>query len=601
MRITIGVACFTAAVHALPASTTTLFESLRQVPYGWTSVGKPADDALLDFRIALTARDPGVFERTLYEVSDPSHERYGQHLKRDELRELLRPSKDASLAVRSWLESNGVDAKHISERGEWLNFRTTVANAEELMDTKFHTYHNRHGKINKVRTLRYSVPSELHKHIDMIQPTTRFAQIKPEGSQVLDFEIIGDAFAAGAPLNLTNVVCNNTITPQCLRDLYNVPVNNGLKNSSAGFGAFNNFLEEYPRYADLALFEIAAAPYALNESFTWTSVNGGQLDQTSTSDSVEANLDAQYIISMGYPVPMNAYSTAGRAPLVPDLDQPDASMSANEPYLDFLDYILDQDDADLPHTLSTSYGEDEQSVPLSYRLKVCQLFGQLGARGVSVIFSSGDTGVGSACQTNDGKNTTRFLPTFPAACPYVTSVGGTHYVKPESAISFSSGGFSDTWPTPDYQKSAVGDYLQQLGDRWQGLYNSSGRGIPDVAAQSSNFVVIDKGLATLVGGTSASSPTFAGIVSVLNGLRVQAGQPGLGFLNPWIYSEGYKALNDITHGGSTGCTGKDIYSGLPAPKVPYASWNATVGWDPVTGWGTPDFLKLKALALGGYA
>ena len=47
--------------------------------------------------------------------------------------------------------------------------------------------------------------------------------------------------------------------------------------------------------------------------------------------------------------------------------------------------------------------------------QTCSLFAQLGARGVSVLFSSGDTGVGSACQTNDGKNTTRFLPTFPGA------------------------------------------------------------------------------------------------------------------------------------------------------------------------------------------
>ena len=55
----------------------------------------------------------------------------------------------------------------------------------------------------------------------------------------------------------------------------------------------------------------------------------------------------------------------------------------------------------------------------------CSMFAQLGARGVSVLFSSGDTGVGSACETNDGKNATRFLPIFPAACPFVTSVGGT--------------------------------------------------------------------------------------------------------------------------------------------------------------------------------
>ncbi len=47
-------------------------------------------------------------------------------------------------------------------------------------------------------------------------------------------------------------------------------------------------------------------------------------------------------------------------------------------------------DDELPHTLSISYGEDEQSVPRAYAEKVCTMFGQLGARGTSVIFASGE-------------------------------------------------------------------------------------------------------------------------------------------------------------------------------------------------------------------
>ena len=133
--------------------------------------------------------------------------------------------------------------------------------------------------------------------------------------------------------------------------------------------------------------------------------------------------------------------------------------------------------------------------------QTCSLFAQLGARGVSVIFSSGDTGVGSACQTNDGKNTTRFLPIFPAACPFVTSVGGTYHVQPEVAIAFSSGGFSDRFPRPSYQDAAVTNYLSILGDTWKGLFNPAGRGFPDVAAQSSRFVVVDGGAEIRVGGT----------------------------------------------------------------------------------------------------
>lgn len=134
-------------------------------------------------------------------------------------------------------------------------------------------------------------------------------------------------------------------------------------------------------------------------------------------------------------------------------------------------------------------------------MRTCSLFAQLGARGVSILFSSGDSGVGSACQTNDGRNTTRFLPVFPAACPFVTSVGGTYHVRPERAISFSSGGFSDLFPRPAYQDAAVSEYLGILGDTWKGLYNPAGRGFPDVAAQSYNFTIIDKGKEIRAGGT----------------------------------------------------------------------------------------------------
>ena len=417
------------------------------------------------------------------------------------------------------------------------------------------------------------MPEELHQYIDMVQPTTRFGQMRPERSQVLDVHRVG----AVDPQSLFDAAgsatdCNTSITPQCLKLLYNIQGFRLNDNETAGFAAFNNFLEEYPRYTDLAAFETAYAPYASGEKFTWTSIAGGKLGQNSAKDSVEANLDAQYLLSVGYPVPVHAYSTGGRAPLKPDLDQPDASTSSNEPYLDFLNYILAQPDNELPHTLTTSYGEDEQSVPLQYRKTVCKMFGQLGARGVSVLFSSGDTGVGSACQTNDGRNATRFLPIFPAACPYVTSVGGTYGVSPEQAIHFSSGGFSDTWARPSWQNTAVTEYLSILGDQWKGLYNPKGRGFPDVAAQGSQFHVIDKGQDALVDGTSASAPTFAGVVALLNAAKIEAGQSPLGFLNPWIYSKGYKGLTDIVNGGSTGCTGQDIYSGLPAPKVPYASW-----------------------------
>ena len=102
------------------------------------------------------------------------------------------------------------------------------------------------------------------------------------------------------------------------------------------------------------------------------------------------------------------------------------------------------------------------------------------------------------------------------------------------------------------------------------------------------------------GGTSAASPVFAGIIALLNDARLSAGQPTLGFLNPFLYYLGYNGLNDITGGQSVGCNGINGQTGavvVGGGIVPGAAWNATTGWDPVTGLGTPDFQELKKIVL----
>jgi len=217
-----------------------------------------------------------------------------------------------------------------------------------------------------------------------------------------------------------------------------------------------------------------------------------------------------------------------------------------------------------------------------------------GARGVSVLFASGDAGVGDGnpdpntqgCFSNDGKNATKFLPFFPASCPYVTAVGATIGIAPEVAVYewFSSGGFSDYFSRPAYQEKAARDYLDSLPKGTYGsLFNADGRAFPDVAAQGQYFKTFFNGTDWLATGTSASSPAFAGIVALLNDVRLKAKLPPLGFLNPFIYSKGFKGLNDITIGHNAGCGTQ--------------GFNATKGWDPVSGLGTPDFIKLKELVL----
>lgn len=179
-------------------------------------------------------------------------------------------------------------------------------------------------------------------------------------------------------------------------------------------------------------------------------------------------------------------------------------------------------------------------------------------------------------------------------------MGATTGTSPERAVYFSSGGFSDLWERPKYQDEAVSDYLTKLGNTWSGLFNAKGRAFPDVAAQGENYAIYEKGSLTKVDGTSCASPAFAGVIALLNDARIQAKQPPMGFLNPWLYSTGRSALNDITQGGSTGCDGSGRFSGPSngGPVVPYASWNATAGWDPVTGLGTPNFANMQKAAIG---
>jgi tripeptidyl-peptidase I len=127
------------------------------------------------------------------------------------------------------------------------------------------------------------------------------------------------------------------------------------------------------------------------------------------------------------------------------------------------------------------------------------------------------------------------------------------------------------------------------------------RGFPDVSAHSlaPNYAVVVNNATGQSGGTSAAVPVFGSTIALLNDARFRAGKGPLGFLNPWLYAVGFLGLTDITAGGSVGCDGINGQTGgvVMGGIIPFASWNATAGWDPVTGLGVPNFEKLKELAL----
>lgn len=125
-----------------------------------------------------------------------------------------------------------------------------------------------------------------------------------------------------------------------------------------------------------------------------------------------------------------------------------------------------------------------------------------------------------------------------------------------------------------------------LPDSYQ--YNATGRAYPDVSALAgvaNGYCVAASGSYEKVGGTSAACPVFAGNMAIINDRLLASGGKPMGFLNPWIYGVAGPAgaFNDVTTGTNNAGTGN--------------GFTATTGWDPATGFGTPNYPALEALAL----
>jgi subtilase family serine protease len=221
------------------------------------------------------------------------------------------------------------------------------------------------------------------------------------------------------------------------------------------------------------------------------------------------------------------------------------------------------------------------------------------AHHVTVIASSGDTGPFSDMQPF-GRTPVKEV-SLPASDPLVLAVGGTtltvnpstgayvgetawntsaDFVQPGSA---SGGGFSHLYARPVYQ-----DGVRGIGAM---------RGVPDVAgdadAQDGAPTVYVSGSTPWIApasGTEAAAPLWAALVALAD----QYARHDLGFVNPAIYriarsSSYHQAFHDIT-------TGNNIMT-MPYP-VGTAGYRTAPGWDPATGWGSPDAQVLVPLLAG---
>ncbi len=294
--------------------------------------------------------------------------------------------------------------------GGWLTVTgVPVSQANDLLGASYQLY--RYTGTNKtiLRTVGYMLPAALHAHVQTVVPTTYFS---PRKLQQIPRKRSREEAAAmvnatsGELVTVLSSRANDEVTPEILRRLYKTEayVPTATEQNVLGIAGYKN---DSPSEEDLTEFMKDYRPDTEDAKYTVELINRGIYDPD--HPTIEGNLNIQYAEAMAYPTPHIYYITGGEM---------EWSESSWEPIpgdadLEWFEYILNK--PKIPQTISISYGNDEPGLPVEYATALCDLFLQLGARGVSVLAGSGDDGVGEGdCKDEDGE--VLFLPLFPATC-----------------------------------------------------------------------------------------------------------------------------------------------------------------------------------------
>jgi kumamolisin len=229
------------------------------------------------------------------------------------------------------------------------------------------------------------------------------------------------------------------------------------------------------------------------------------------------------------------------------------------------------DSINKPSVISISWGGPESIWTAQAMTAMDDAFQAAAAMGITVCVASGDNG------STDSLRDSQDHVDFPASSPYALACGGTSLHANQKTITSevvwnhgangaSGGGISSFFPTPGWQ---MGKKAIHLGGKPIDLTN---RGVPDVAGDAdpeTGYLVRVDGTDTVIGGTSAVAPLWAGLIARIN---QTAGTP-VGYVNPMLYGKP-QALRDIVSGSN-------------------GDFEAAMGWDACTGLGTPNGVALR--------
>ena len=522
--------------------------------------------------LGLTKDQATALDQLLEDQRNPSSPDYQRWLTPEEYGERFGITDNDLAKLTAWLQSQGFTVDQVARAHNWITFSGTAGQVREAFGAELH-YYESDGKRHFANATEPLIPSSLAGVVDAIRGLDDF---RPE-PQPQTFKPIPD-------FNASNGF--HYIGPADLATIYDIQA-----LYTAGFDGTGQKLV-IAGQTDINLSDVRAfrAQFALPAKDPQLVLVGSD-PGTSQSDQIEANLDLEW-----------AGAVARNATII---------YVYSQNVFESLEYAIDQN---LAPVISVSYGGCETASPLSFRT----LAQQANAEGITWMNASGDSGA-AGCD-NDGERAATQGPavTFPADIPEVTAVGGSELNEGsanywsaqngsglKSALSYiPEEAWNDT--AQGYGLASGGGGASALYTKpwWQtgpGVPNDQARDVPDVSLTASGdhdgYVIYSGGLIS-VGGTSASSPSFAGIVAILKSIsggkrrdrkaRARQHQPSLYSLS----ANTTGLFHDITKGNnvvpcalaSKGC-GSGSFGYAAGPGYDLATGLGSVdAYNLVTGW-----------------
>ncbi|QKV73685.1 trypsin-like serine protease [Amycolatopsis sp. Hca4] len=509
------------------------------IPAGATPDGS-AIPGNLTVSVALKPRDAAGAERYAAATADPGSPLYHHYLGAAEYTERFGPTAGAVDFVRNYLTGKGLRVVDVTGNRQVVTASGTPGQVESAFTTTLSGFRSATGERFFNATEPAAVPADVASVVRGVTGLTNRPAAHRAGSPA------GPAGPAGG------------YTPAQLRTAYSM---SGLSGSYDGSGETVGLIEfDTFKQSDIdAWTQYFKQPAVTPEV---VKVDGGVPNPG--SDQLEVTLDIQAVAATAPKAKQIVYSA-------PNSDQAWVHEMAK----------IASDNKITILSGSWLNGEICESDPIAASH---DSYTQLAAQGVTLLSASGDWGATGCGYQGDNKTV---QADYPASDPLFTGVGGTQLRTSDSAGTWQS---ESCWNQGSSGNTRSGGAYSKIYARpdWQPGTNQY-RSVPDVS------LLADYGAGALsvymnggwqdVGGTSLSSPLWAGYVAMLNQKSLGSGKSRLGQLNPNIYkiagSADYAStFHDVTSGGN-------------------GTYNAGTGYDLCTGWGSPKADALSAKLVGG--